>query len=77
MNNLDKQFPVSPEMKVIEEMGELTQAICKAERFGWFNYHPDKGEHDSNIFAVKKEIADVRDALKQLERKWQMQEVGE
>lgn len=32
----------SPVTRVIEECSELTQALCKADRFGWFNFHPDR-----------------------------------
>ena len=30
----------STEIRLIEELSELIQVICKAKRFGWFNCHP-------------------------------------
>lgn len=41
---MDEQFEAfgSPQDGVIEEAAELIKAICKAERFGYRNYHPKK-----------------------------------
>jgi len=55
------------ETKVIEECSELIQAICKADRFGYLNYHPDrKGE--SNLKDIRSEIEDVRRRLNEYEQ---------
>lgn len=73
---MNDKFPVTPEMKVIEEMAELTHAICKAERFGWFNYHPDGWVRENNLLTVEHEIDDVREALDNLERKLRLKKEG-
>lgn len=52
--------------KVIEECSELIQAICKAEFFGWSNYHPDR-QRSSNMIEVKAEMEDVNQAMAKLE----------
>jgi hypothetical protein len=49
-------------MKVIEECGELQQALCKAERFGWDTVH--KGM--SNRIHVSWEMGDVEAAINAL-----------
>ena len=55
----------TPTMKVIEECGEvilecgaLIQALSKADRFGFFNHHPDRPEIN-NWEEIKKEMADL------------------
>lgn len=57
-----------PEDRLVEEMGELLQALGKARRFGWFNYHPDH-PHISNIYQVQHEMEDVVEAMEKLEVK--------
>jgi NTP pyrophosphatase (non-canonical NTP hydrolase) len=43
---------------VIEECSELIQAICKLERFGKDNYHPDR-LGTSNFIEMQDEFEDV------------------
>lgn len=56
----------SPSTKVIEECSELIKAICKADRFGWFNHHPDRPER-LNVDDVLSEMDDVVEACERLE----------
>ena len=56
----------TPETKVIEECSELIQALCKAGRFGWFNYHPDRPS-STNMDAVLREMDDVLEAMNRLD----------
>ena len=56
----------SPETRVIEECSKLIQAVCKADRFGWFNYHPDRPS-STNMDAVLREMDDVLEAMNRLD----------
>lgn len=62
---LEKEFPISAEDRVIEECAELIQALGKAKRFGWFSHHPDR--ETDNFEEVWIEVQDVRAALVRLE----------
>lgn len=57
-----------PEDKVIEECSELIKEICKARRFGYFNFHPLEPMR-KNIDRILSEIQDVRKTLEILEGK--------
>lgn len=57
----------SPSMRVIEECSELIKAVCKAERFGWLNTHPDRPSK-TNRDDVKAEMNDVVEACENLEQ---------
>lgn len=56
--------------KAIEELGELQAALGKTLRWGWESYNPElkKSERELNVAWVRREIADVRGALDNLER---------
>ncbi|MCP5268138.1 MAG: hypothetical protein H6943_03755 [Zoogloeaceae bacterium] len=56
----------SPITRLIEECAELQQALCKAERFGWFNYHPDRPER-TNMDDVRAEMDDVVEAIERMQ----------
>lgn len=53
----------SPAMRLIEECGEVIQAVMKGERFGWGNHHPDLPPSITNLVALEKEVQDVICAL--------------
>lgn len=55
-----------PADRVIEEVGELLQAMSKAKRFGLFNHHPDRPERTNcdDIFA---EMSDVVEAMERFQ----------
>lgn len=52
----------SASIKLIEECGELIQAVCKGERFGWDNYHPDR-PNSTNVQELCDEMRDVKTAF--------------
>ena len=52
--------------RAVEECGEFLQALSKARRFGWFNFHPDR-PNITNIDDVRREMADVIEAFERLE----------
>ena len=54
-----------PAVLVIEECSELIKALCKAQRFGWMNYHPSQPER-TNRMAVEEEMLDVEVAITRL-----------
>lgn len=56
----------SPVTRVIEECSELTQALCKADRFGWFSFHHDRPT-STNIDDVCREMDDVLEAMNKLD----------
>lgn len=56
--------------KTIEELGELQAALGKSLRWGWESYNPElpPEQRETNAEWVRREIADVRGALDNLER---------
>lgn len=68
MSHPDYKDVGSPLTKVIEECSEVIQIACKIDRFGWFNFHPDDPLKTTNMFLLKREMADVVEAFKTLEK---------
>lgn len=56
--------------KAIEELGELQAALGKSLRWGWASTNPElpPAARETNVDWVRREIADVRGALENLER---------
>ena len=56
--------------KAVEELGELQAALGKTLRWGWESTNPEVPQEDreTNAQWVKREIADVRGALDNLEK---------
>ena len=50
----------SPKDRLVEELGELLQAISKGERFGWDNHHPKRKM--TNLEELEFEWIDVKKA---------------
>jgi NTP pyrophosphatase (non-canonical NTP hydrolase) len=57
----------TPETKVMEECAELIQELCKVQRFGWFNWHPEDPMRVTNLERVKREMDDVLKACGKLD----------
>lgn len=56
--------------KAVEELGELQAALGKTLRWGWFSVNPELSpqEQETNRAWVRREMADVRGALDNLDR---------
>jgi len=56
--------------KAVEEAGEFLAAMGKTMRWGWYSVNPELPERDQepNVSWVRREIADLRGALDNLER---------
>lgn len=66
----------NPVDKLIEECAELQLALCKAKRFGWWNFHPDR-PGTSNLEDVKREMDDVVEAIERLSEDMRHPHFGE
>ena len=53
----------TPIIKAIEECSELIHILCKAERFGLENYHPDDKTKTTNRLLIIREVSDVYKSL--------------
>jgi len=68
MSHPDYNHIGEPEDRLVEEVGELLQALGKAKRFGWFAYHPEHPDK-CNMTDVKEEMDDVVEVMEKLEVK--------
>jgi len=64
--------------KAIEEAGELLAALGKTQRWGWQSSNPElpPEQRETNEAWVRREIADVRGALDNLESNMTTEAVG-
>lgn len=62
--------------KAVEEAGEFIAAVGKTMRWGWMSFNPDLplAQRETNVAWVRREMADLRAALDNLER--EMDRVG-
>ncbi len=69
MADPEYQYVGNIDQRLIEECAELIKAICKAERFGYDNFHPKRpgGSEENNKTDILKEIKDVRRLLGEME----------
>jgi hypothetical protein len=65
MNNIKHKHIGYIADRIVEECGEVIQAVMKGKRFGWDKYHPDKPKI-SNMQQLSMEIDDVLEAFKNL-----------
>jgi len=52
----------TPSIKLIEECSEVIHALCKADRFGLDDHHPEK--NITNRDSINSEINDLQIAIK-------------
>ncbi len=57
-----------PIVRLAEECAEIIHIICKIQRFGEFNYHPEDPHKISNRDRLLAEIADARDVMNEIEQ---------
>ena len=64
---MKKQFEAfgSPQDTLVEECAEVIQAICKAERFGYRNFHPNNPEK-CNAELILDELDDLQRRINML-----------
>lgn len=64
--------------KAIEEAGEFLAALGKSQRWGWYSFNPELHytKRETNEAWVRREIADLRGALDNLEREMTAQAMG-
>jgi len=65
---MDKKFKDVGEIedRLLEECGEVIQAISKARRFGYFNFHPDRPE-SNNLDDILAELKDLKSRIREFE----------
>jgi hypothetical protein len=56
--------------KAVEEAGEFLAAMGKTQRWGWDSFNPElpPAQRETNAAWVRREMADLRGALDNLER---------
>lgn len=64
--------------KAVEEAGEFLAAMGKTMRWGWDSYNPElpPAQRETNAEWVRREIADLRGALDNLETEMETHTVG-
>lgn len=57
-------------IRLAEECAEIIQAVCKIERFGLLNYHPDDSKQIPNLKLLLAEIADAKEIMAEVEKEY-------
>jgi len=53
--------------ETIEESSEIIQVLCKLQKFGFYDFHPDDKDKTPNYISVLNKISDLQKKLKTLE----------
>ncbi|MGD9157032.1 MAG: hypothetical protein PVG39_01375 [Desulfobacteraceae bacterium] len=59
---IDARWDKESAVHLIDEMAELTHAILKANKYGLFNFHPER-PNSNNLIELVHEICDVEEKL--------------
>jgi hypothetical protein len=54
--------------EVIIEAAKIQKIMCKGERFGYDDHHPDRPPEETNRKRIKKTMGKFRDEVKDVER---------
>lgn len=54
------------EDRVVEECAEVIHAVCKVQRFGYTNFHPETKKE--NVYQVADEIQDLKRVIEEYEK---------
>ncbi len=63
----EKYEKIGPrEIHLLEEFAEVQKIICKAIRFGWWDYNPYDPGKETNVAKIKRELDDVEKRIKEV-----------
>ena len=65
MSDLEYHVIGRIEDRVIEECSEVIHAICKAQRFGYTNFHPSYDSGRKNVYRIADELQDLKRVIEE------------